>query len=238
MWIKLYTKLLDWEWYSDINTTRLFLHCLLKANWQDGKFEGVDVPRGSFVTGRKKLSKETGLTEQQVRTALKRLKSTNEITINTTKKYSIISIVNYDLYQTTNQEDNQQLTNNQPTTNHNLRIIEYKTNTTTTIIKDANVFDYLEKQFGRTLTQLEFERLSKWKDWFSEDIIKYAIDKTISSGVKNLNYTQAIINSWHDKNYKTLEDCKNETKHHLPKLSEEKQNEINELADWNWLEEE
>lgn len=128
-WIKLFTKFTTWEWYKDQNTKSLFLHCLLKANWKDGKFEGKIIPRGSFVTGRKKLAQELGLSEQEVRTALKHLISTNEITNISTNKYSIITVVNYELYQQVNQQTNQQLTNNQPTTNQQLTTIEeYKNN--------------------------------------------------------------------------------------------------------------
>ena len=60
-YIKLSRGLLDWEWYTDINTTRLFIHMLLKANWKDGNFKGTTIPRGSFVSSIGKLSGETGL---------------------------------------------------------------------------------------------------------------------------------------------------------------------------------
>lgn len=98
-YIKLHRKMLTWEWYTDINTKAVFLHCLFKANWKDGRYRGQIIKRGSFVTGRKKLAKELGLTEREIRTALEHLKSTNELTIKTTNRYSIITVVNYGLYQ-------------------------------------------------------------------------------------------------------------------------------------------
>lgn len=128
MWVKLYYKFLKWEWYSDINVSRLFLHLLLTANWEDGKFKGIEIPRGSLITGRKKLSKETGLSEQEIRTALTKLKSTNEITIKTTSKYSIISIQNYDIYQQNDQQPSQVATKYQPSSNHNHRYIDIQNN--------------------------------------------------------------------------------------------------------------
>ena len=70
---------MNWEWYKDSNTKDLFIHCLISANWKDGKFEGRVIKRGSFVTGRKKLAEELGMSEQQIRTALKHLISTGEI---------------------------------------------------------------------------------------------------------------------------------------------------------------
>ena len=114
VWIKLHKKFLDWKWYKNKNTKILFIHCLLKANWKDGFYQDVEVKRGSFVTGRKQLSKELGLTEQEIRTAINHLKSTNEITINSTNNFSIISINNYDKYQSINQVLNQRATNEQP----------------------------------------------------------------------------------------------------------------------------
>jgi uncharacterized phage protein (TIGR02220 family) len=92
----------------------------MKANHKDGKWRGANIPAGSFVTGRKVLATETGMTEQQVRTAINRLKSTNEITIKTTNKYSIIAVNNWSMYQGDNQQPNQQSTNKQPATNQQL----------------------------------------------------------------------------------------------------------------------
>lgn len=123
-YIKVDRKIVDWEWYKDICTKTAFIHCLVKANWKDGNFKGQTIPRGSFVTGRTKFATETGLTEQQVRTAWNKLKSTNEITINSTNKFTIITVNNYDLYQVINQEDNQQITNKQPTNNQQITTIE------------------------------------------------------------------------------------------------------------------
>ena len=77
----------------------LFIHCLISANWKDGWYKGVKIPRGSFATGRIKLSEEVGLTEQQTRTSLNHLKLTNEITIKSTNRFSVITVVNYGVYQ-------------------------------------------------------------------------------------------------------------------------------------------
>lgn len=98
-YIKLFRSFLDWEWYMDINTGWLFLHMLLKANWKEGNFKGTTVPRGSFISSIDKLSDGTGLTKDEVRTAIKHLISTNEITKQSTNKYTVFSVVNYELYQ-------------------------------------------------------------------------------------------------------------------------------------------
>lgn len=97
--IKLHRQMTKWEWYQDANTFRLFLHLIIKAQWEDSRFRGICIPRGSLVTGRQKLAKELNMSEKSVRTALEHLKSTNEVTIKTTNKFSVITVTNYGLYQ-------------------------------------------------------------------------------------------------------------------------------------------
>ena len=114
-YIKLSRGLLDWEWYTDINTTRLFIHMLLKANWKDGNFKGTTIPRGSFVTSIRKLSDETGLSDREIRTAISHLKKTGEVTSKTTNKFSVFTVVKYDLYQTTDKQNDKQPTDKRQT---------------------------------------------------------------------------------------------------------------------------
>jgi len=107
-WIKLNRSLLKWEWYDNHHTTRLFIHILLKAAHAPNKWRKVTVPAGSCITGRKKLAKETGMSERNIRTSLKHLQVTNEVTIKTTSKYSIISVVNWEKWQTGDQQSDTQ----------------------------------------------------------------------------------------------------------------------------------
>lgn len=124
-WIKLHRNLLQWEWYKDQNTKSLFLHCLLKANHRDIKYQGKLIKRGQFLAGRSEISALTGISEQSVRTSINRLKSTGELTSTSTSKGTLITIVNYSDWQgdnetanqQTNQQTNQQLTSNQPASN-------------------------------------------------------------------------------------------------------------------------
>ena len=115
--ILLYRQITEWEWYQNPNTFRVFLHCLLMANFTDGRFEGMDIKRGQFVTSLPSLSKQTRLSIQQVRTALDHLKSTGEITDFSTSKYRVITVVKYDQYQIDNRQNNSQSTGNQQASN-------------------------------------------------------------------------------------------------------------------------
>lgn len=119
-WIKIHRQILDWEWYSDNNAFRVFMHLILKANHKEKRYKGIELSCGSVITSRDILSLETGLSVQQIRTALDKLKSTNEITIETSSKGTIIQVVNYAKYQlSTNESTNEQPTNNQQVTTNN-----------------------------------------------------------------------------------------------------------------------
>ena len=127
-WVKVYRDFTRWEWYSDIKIARVFFHLLLTVNHKAARWKGIDIQPGQRVVSRENLAIETGLGIQQVRTALNRLKSTGEITIETTNRFTVISLVNWQKYQSAESEDNQQfnqrtnqqLTSNQPAVNQQL----------------------------------------------------------------------------------------------------------------------
>ena len=98
-WILLYKKFLNWEWYDHPPTKDVFLHCLLTANFMDESWKGQIIKRGQFPTSVEKLATILGLSNKQTRTALKNLQTTDEISIQTTNRYSIITVKNYDYYQ-------------------------------------------------------------------------------------------------------------------------------------------
>lgn len=109
-YIKLSRNILSWEWYGNINTCRLFIHMLLKANWKEGKFEGKTIPRGSFVSSLPKLAEETALTIREVRTAISHLRSTGELTCKSYSKYTVFTVKNYCLYQISDTQSDRQAT--------------------------------------------------------------------------------------------------------------------------------
>lgn len=106
--IVVYRDILKWEWYTDVNTAHLFVHCILKANHTAANWRGIEIKRGSFITSLQKLSTETGLTVMQVRTSLEKLEKTGDITNQSTSKYRIITVKNYDSYQRRNKQNSKQ----------------------------------------------------------------------------------------------------------------------------------
>lgn len=163
-YIKLHRQLKDWEWYTDGPVKTLFLHFLLSANYKEKRWRGYVIPRGYLITGREKLSVETGLSEMQIRLAMKKLIKTGEISVRATNKFSVVKINKFDMYQAVNSDvntrvefsenkpDNQQITTTKKEKN-NAKLINYNTTILTDGIirtKDDNMRWNLVEKLIRT----------------------------------------------------------------------------------------
>ena len=124
-YIKLHRKMREWGWYSDSVVKDLFLHLLLSASYKRKKWRDITIEKGQVVVSHKSLADELGFSVQQIRTAISKLKLTGEITIKSTSKFSVITIVKWEDYQFFDDEttskstseitDEQHLNNNQST---------------------------------------------------------------------------------------------------------------------------
>lgn len=138
-YIKLFHKILNWGWYGDTNTFRVFMHILLKANYKDTEYKGYKLHPGDCVFGRKAWAEALGLSEQQVRTAIDHLKSTNEITTKSTNKFTVVHVEKWEFWQieegyATNKSPTKQPTSNQQVTTP-LDIYSKNIDTTTSTTK-------------------------------------------------------------------------------------------------------
>lgn len=114
-YIKLYRKLIKWGWYQDSVVKDLFLHFLLTASFKDFEWMGRHLKAGQLITGRKRLSEELNFSERQIRTAMEKLKSTGEVTYETTNKFTIVTVINWEDYQINEEMPTKSATNERPT---------------------------------------------------------------------------------------------------------------------------
>jgi DNA-binding transcriptional regulator YhcF (GntR family) len=178
--ITLHRKIVEWEWYSDANVFRVFTHLILTANWEPKKWQGILVERGQKITSIQHIAEETGLTPQSVRTAIKKLKSTGELTSKSTNRYTLITLTNYDFYQdkenqltnktTSNLTNEQQTTNKQLTTTKQLNKETIKTINKDHVAKNCDASVKTEKSVNEVeiptnLNTPEF--LQAWEEWQS-----------------------------------------------------------------------
>lgn len=101
-WISLHRKIINWEWYSDDITFRVFIHLLLTANHEDNSWKGIEIHRGQTFTSYQHIIDEIGnkkLTIKKIRTAINHLKTTGEVTVKATYSGLLVTITNYEDYQ-------------------------------------------------------------------------------------------------------------------------------------------
>lgn len=118
--IKVHRQMVQWGWYKDPVVKVLFLHLLLTVNFKSMEWMGRTIQPGQLVTSNKHLAEELGLSVQQIRTALKKLKKTGEITSEATNKYTVITLVNWGKYQFFDAQATNKITNEQQTSNNQI----------------------------------------------------------------------------------------------------------------------
>ena len=101
-YIKIWRKMLDWEWGQDLRMIGALVFFISEANHRPAKFKGTGIARGQFIGGRDELSARMGLTVREFRTIVTRLKTTSEMTSISTSRGTLYTIVNYDKYQDLN----------------------------------------------------------------------------------------------------------------------------------------
>lgn len=108
-WVKLHRDILSWEWWDEPAMVKAWLTILMLANSEDRKWHGQTVKAGSFVTSLGKLSASLGLPINRTRTVISRLKETGEITVQSNRHFTLVSVNNWEKYQDndqTNDEEN------------------------------------------------------------------------------------------------------------------------------------
>lgn len=174
-------KILNWEWYQDLNTKSLFIHLMLTANWKPSRFMGVEIQRGERAASIRTLSEETGISERSVRTALNHLKSTGELTIKRHSKFSVVTLINYSRYQTADKQAVNQVTSERQATDNN-RIN----------IKKKEV-----KKYNNTLGQNEAENnlFNSFWEAYPKKVAKQAAEKAWKKLNPDKELTEAIISA-------------------------------------------
>lgn len=97
--ISLYRSILNWGWYSDHNTKEVFIHLLLTVNYLPGEWKGRRIEVGQRVTSYQKLADELHLSVKEIRTALRHLQETGEVSCESTSQYTVITVKNYSDFQ-------------------------------------------------------------------------------------------------------------------------------------------
>src|SRR5574344_551919 len=100
--------------------------------------------------------------------------------------------------------------------------------------KDTSIYTMFEKEFGRSLSPVEYELINNWKDAsYSDELISLALKEAIYNGVTSLKYIDRILEEWHKKGINNKDDVIRDRKefkeHKKPKK---------EIYNYDWLNDE
>jgi hypothetical protein len=195
-WIFLHKCLLDWEWYKDINTKCLFIHCLLKANYSDKEWKGQLIKRGQFFTSTEKLSFELSLSIKQIRTSLKKLEKTKELGIQGASNGTMLTVCKYEDYQ-------------------NIDIIKGQTKGQTKGKQRANKGQQLkEEEIIIKKEIINIPEFSEFKNYALENKPKIDLIDL------ELKYKAWVVNGWKNGNDKEIKNWKKALLNTLPFIKE------------------
>ncbi len=109
-WFKYHRQIENWAWIDEPDTFWFFMRLISMANFEEKKWQRLTIPVGSFVSSQAKLQAKFKTSREWVRNHLDRLKATNEVTSQSTNKYTIYTIVNYNKYQSKEEEETSKTT--------------------------------------------------------------------------------------------------------------------------------
>lgn len=183
-YVKDYRSTVDWEWFTDVNTAHLWEYIRLRVNYEPSRFRGMVIRRGEMLESIPVIASKTGLSVQNVRTALKHLKMTGEIECNVTRYGLLIFAVKYAFFQdqqsTANTPPQLELTRNQHGTNtelttykenKNIRNKEIKKESTIGAHDFENFWNLYPKKTGKQKAEEEWQRIISSGETDPADIV-------------------------------------------------------------------
>lgn len=99
-----------------------------------------------------------------------------------------------------------------------------------------NIYSLFEKEFGRTLSPIEYEIIGAWiENGTSEETIKLALKEAVYNNANSLRYIDKIISEWNKKGIKTEEDVE---KQRMAFKQKKEPKQKNEILNYDWLNDE
>ncbi|WP_198546700.1 DnaD domain-containing protein [Alteribacter populi] len=144
------------------------------------------------------------------------LKKWGMLSVKSSNKYSVVTIDNYDVYQDSgnniDQQNDQQLTSKWPssdqqlTTNNNVNNYN-NDNKSSSVNARENPYQFFQDNFG-VLGSFISESIGKWCDDLSGEIVLAAMKSAAKSGGSSFSYIESILKEWAGANLKTIDDVR------------------------------
>ena len=196
-WVSIHRKIIDSPVFQDSQAVHLWLYILLSANHKEGKVmrgnNVIVIPRGSFLTGRKSLSKATNISESKIQRLLKLFEIEGQIEQQTNSQYRVITICNYDKHQDSEHQLNSKRT-----------ATEQQLNTNNKVNNDNKVNKKKRAVFAKpSKSEVSEYILSKGYSVNAESFINYYVSNGWMVGKTKMKDWKAAIRSWQTRETKT-----------------------------------
>ena len=105
-------------------------------------------------------------------------------------------------------------------------------------IENSSIFDLIEKEFGRTLSSMEYEIIKAWlEQGFSEELIKEVLKEAVFSGVSKLRYMDTILYEWSKNGITSAADVEKNRKKKTAQKEKEADIDL-DIVEWSWFDDE
>lgn len=129
----------------------------------------------------------------------------------------MLTAINKNVNRTINKNVKENNISNINNTNNNNNNYNYIYNSSSS----NEIINFIENNFGRTLSSYEFEKINCWLNEFNSDIVKHAIELSILNNKRTFAYIEGILKNWKSCGYKTLDDIPTKEETPKPKTKEE-----------------
>ncbi len=243
-YIKLYRQIQDTSIWADSNKLKLWLLCLLKAT-HDGRTQivgnqTINLEPGQFITGRNDIADDfnrgakrcCSVDGQTLFRWLKLFENLKMLSIKSTNKYTIVTLLNWDKYQSNEQQMNIKRTSNEHQMNTNKNDKNEKNdkndlkeenskeeksdsvpNADSALLTSddekssiGNHIERIESILGKTLSPNDLQALVEYRQSLPDEVIAKAIDIAKTNKARNFRYIDKILNDWKQSKVKSVAD--------------------------------
>lgn len=233
-WIKLYRKIRQSFVWTDANQLKLWLLILMKATHDSNRFlfngKEIQLSSGQMVTGRDALAFEFNqgakpvhqVSSRQLWRWIKLFEKEQMLSIKSTTKYSVITVLNWNEYQ----QSDQLLSSTSPSsvqqlsTNKNVKNEKNVKNTTTTTEnqnpnnQEQNPFEFFQKNGFGQISGFIGQDMNQWIGDFQQAgaseteanaIVVKSLQIAVERGKTNWGYAKAILKDWDQHGLHSIE---------------------------------
>jgi len=211
----------DYKYWQSPIAISLWVKILLKANWKDGWFMGVKIPRGSFATSIKNLSEEIGVSHNTITKWLKIFEKEKQISLKSTNKFTVISVVNYALFQDfeidTGKQSGKQTGKQTGKQSGDNRTIKPFNKETKKQIKDKKIKDISPRFVRPTLQELsDYAKSISYTDFNPHYFMNYYDGNGWMAGSHKMKDWQATVRNWKIRDNKKKAEREHSSLEDLP----------------------